>query len=284
MSRERAPRGPLLCFILGGVCTALFAVAYVLDWGTPALGATIGTGLAFVALGTALWSNLIDKGSPTYVEERAVGPSAPSEFRRLVSAIKEQPVPRSGVLWGALGGSLGMVGLVLLFPLRSLIPNMHTQPEPLLRKSPWARGTKVVTEEDETVKPSDLPIGGVMTVYPKGYDKLQAAGATLLIRVPADKLRLPRGRRGWDVDGVIAYSKLCSHAGCPVGLYGQETHQLLCPCHHSVFDVLDGAQPMEGPAAHPLPQLPLAVDSDGDLVAAGPFSGPVGAAWWGVPS
>jgi ubiquinol-cytochrome c reductase iron-sulfur subunit len=83
------------------------------------------------------------------------------------------------------------------------------------------------------------------------------------------------------VDGVVAYSKLCTHAGCPVGLYADKPAQLLCPCHHSVFNVLDGARPMQGPASHPLPQLPLALDSDGFLVAAGGFSGPVGAAWWG---
>jgi ubiquinol-cytochrome c reductase iron-sulfur subunit len=124
-------------------------------------------------------------------------------------------------------------------------------------------------------------VGSVVTAFPEGYDTRIAEGATLLIRVRQEELALPPARRDWAVDGIVAYSKLCTHAGCPVGLYAQESNQLLCPCHHSIFDVLDGAKPIEGPAPHPLPQLPLGVSGDGFLEARGDFSGPVGAAWWG---
>jgi ubiquinol-cytochrome c reductase iron-sulfur subunit len=84
----------------------------------------------------------------------------------------------------------------------------------------------------------------------------------------------------WTVDGIIAYSKLCTHAGCPVGLYVQQLGELLCPCHQSVFDILAGATPVAGPAARPLPQLPIAVGADGTLVARGDFSAPVGPGYW----
>jgi ubiquinol-cytochrome c reductase iron-sulfur subunit len=85
---------------------------------------------------------------------------------------------------------------------------------------------------------------------------------------------------GWTVDGIIAFSKVCTHAGCPVGLYEASSRQLLCPCHQSAFDVLAGARPVSGPAAWPLPQLPLTVDDDGVLRATGDFSEPVGPGWW----
>ena len=101
----------------------------------------------------------------------------------------------------------------------------------------------------------------------------------MLLRVDPAVLDLPAGRAGWVVDGVVAYSKLCTHAGCPVGLYVDTPRQLMCPCHHSIFDVTTGAKPVEGPAPHPLPQLPLATDAGGYLVADGDFSAPVGPGW-----
>jgi ubiquinol-cytochrome c reductase iron-sulfur subunit len=84
-------------------------------------------------------------------------------------------------------------------------------------------------------------------------------------------------------EGLIAVSKVCTHAGCPVGLYQATTHQLLCPCHQSAFDVLDGAKPVFGPAAAPLPQLPLEIDADGHVRSRGDFVAPIGPAWWSRP-
>ena len=82
------------------------------------------------------------------------------------------------------------------------------------------------------------------------------------------------------VGDVVAYSKVCPHAGCPVGLYEPDTHRLYCPCHQSVFDVLDAAEPKSGPATRPLPQLPLAVDADGYLVARSDYTEPIGPGFW----
>jgi ubiquinol-cytochrome c reductase iron-sulfur subunit len=270
----------MLCFAAGTLAAAAFAVAYVLDWGNEAYGASLGVAFCCLALGLALWSKIIDAQEPDYVEPREVGPSPEPEFGDFVKALTEQPVPRSGFLWGMFGISVAAIGTAALFPLRSLFSSWHS-PADILEHSPWSSGRHAVTEEGEFVKADDLTDGSILTVFPEGWDVRQSAGATLLIRVAADALELPASRRGWTVDGVIAYSKLCSHAGCPVGLYADEAHQLLCPCHHSIFDVLDGAQPVEGPASHPLPQLPLGTDADGFLIATGPFSGPVGAAWWG---
>src|SRR5207244_5347162 len=121
-----------------------------------------------------------------------------------------------------------------------------------------------------------LPPDGVVTVWPE--DHRDAADApTLLIRTRADQQLKPRaGREDWTVGGIVAYSKLCTHVGCPVGLYQAKEGLLLCPCHQSTFDVLDGARPVFGPAARSLPQLPLRIDGDGHVVASGDFAGPTG--------
>jgi ubiquinol-cytochrome c reductase iron-sulfur subunit len=122
----------------------------------------------------------------------------------------------------------------------------------------------------------------VVTVYPEGFVG-SPVSQTLLIRVEPASLELPPGRLAWAPDGVVAFSKICTHAGCPVGLYVASTHQLLCPCHQSTFDVLRGATPVFGPASRPLPQLPLDAGADGVLRARADFQEPVGPGFWDRP-
>jgi ubiquinol-cytochrome c reductase iron-sulfur subunit len=130
------------------------------------------------------------------------------------------------------------------------------------------------------VTPKDLAVDSVLTVWPEGHTNA-ADAPTLLIRTRGNQgFRPRRGREDWTVDGIVAYSKLCTHVGCPVGLYQAESGLLLCPCHQSTFDVLDGARPVFGPATRPLPQLPLGLDAKGNLVARGDFSDPVGPGFW----
>jgi ubiquinol-cytochrome c reductase iron-sulfur subunit len=150
-----------------------------------------------------------------------------------------------------------------------------------LKSTPYAPGgLRVVTENGQPVSPKDLPPDGVLTVWPEGHTDA-ADAPTLLIRTRSDQGFAPRrGREDWTVDGIVAYSKLCTHVGCPVGLYQAESGLLLCPCHQSTFNVLDGARPVFGPAARSLPQLPLALDANGDLIARSDFSGPVGPGFW----
>ncbi|HYZ98784.1 MAG TPA: Rieske 2Fe-2S domain-containing protein, partial [Acidimicrobiales bacterium] len=144
----------------------------------------------------------------------------------------------------------------------------------------YANRRRVVSEDGSLLRPEDLAPDGVVTVWPEGHTD-DADAPTLLIRTRPDQDFRPKaGREDWTVDGIVAYSKLCTHVGCPVGLYQAESGLLLCPCHQSTFDVLRGAKPVFGPAARSLPQLPLAVDDEGFLVAAGDFSGPVGAGFW----
>jgi len=117
-------------------------------------------------------------------------------------------------------------------------------------------------------------------VWPEGHTDA-ADAPTLLIRTRKSQDFKPRkGREDWSVDGHIAYSVICTHLGCPVKLYEQQTHHLFCPCHQSTFDASNGAKVVFGPAARSLPQLPLALDDEGYFIAQSDYTEPVGPSFW----
>ena len=165
-----------------------------------------------------------------------------------------------------------------LFPIRSLGP----APGNTLLRTPWRRGRRAITEDGRAVRARDVPLDGLVTVFPAGHPD-SADGQVVLMRVRPERLHLPPERADWAPNGLIAYSKVCTHAGCPVGLFEPSTGQLLCPCHQSAFDVLDGAQPVFGPAARALPQLPIAIDDEGYVVAQSDFHEPIGPSFWNRP-
>jgi ubiquinol-cytochrome c reductase iron-sulfur subunit len=172
-------------------------------------------------------------------------------------------------------GAFGGLGTALLMPVLSLGP----APGDSLKRTPWRNGSRVVGVDGQPLNADELPVGSVTTVFPE--DAVGAGDAqTLLIHVDPGLLQLDAEGAGWAPDGFVAYSKLCTHAGCPVGLYRAETHQLICPCHQSTFDVLRGATPTYGPAVRPLPQLPIRLQEDGTFTALGDFDGPVGPSFW----
>ena len=167
------------------------------------------------------------------------------------------------------------LGAALVFPVRSL----GERPGGSLFGTAWRRGSRVIDENDKPVRPEDLDVGGVVTVFPAGNNG-SADSQTLLIKLAPGEYRPRRGRETWAVGDVVAFSKVCPHAGCPVGLYEPDTHRLFCPCHQSVFAVLDSAEPTSGPATRQLPQLPLALDADGYLVAQSDYTEPIGPGFW----
>jgi len=171
--------------------------------------------------------------------------------------------------------ALGALGAAAVFPIRSLGP----KPGRSLFETAWRRGTRLVTAEGTPVAATNLPVGGVLTVFPEGHTG-SADSQTVLVRVDPSTFQPLPGRATWSPEGYLAYSKICTHAGCPVGLYEQSSNSLFCPCHQSVFDVLDGAKPIGGPATRPLPQLPLEVGADGFLRAQGDYPEPVGPGFW----
>ena len=140
-----------------------------------------------------------------------------------------------------------------------------------------------MTVDGREVTVDDLEVGGVLTVFPKGFIG-SSPDQVILIRL-SDTLQplTSPGRTDWGVAGYVAYSKMCTHLGCPVGLYQEQTQQLVCPCHQSIFNVLAGAVPEFGPAPRPLPQLPITVDANGYLRAKGGFDQAVGPGFWERP-
>lgn len=190
----------------------------------------------------------------------------------------EQPFVRRSFLLKMLGLAGGALGIAALFPINSLGPH----PGDTLAHTSWKKGSRLVTADNHPVKVGDLEVNGVLTVFPEGAID-DANSQTILINVGDSPQKVRAGRASWSVQGMVAFSKVCTHAGCPVGLYRSTSHQLLCPCHQSTFDVLDECRPVFGPATRSLPQLALAVRDDGYLMAQHDYSEPVGPGYWNRP-
>jgi ubiquinol-cytochrome c reductase iron-sulfur subunit len=170
--------------------------------------------------------------------------------------------------------AVAALGVALVFPIRSLGP----RPGKGFKSTPYRAGVRLVTPDGVPIRAADISVDGIVTAFPQGHTHA-ADAPTLLIR-PNEPVKARPGREDWTPDNLVAYSKLCTHVGCPVGLYQAGEHLLLCPCHQSTFEVLDGARPVFGPATRSLPQLPIEVDDDGIVVAMGDFSGPTGPGFW----
>jgi ubiquinol-cytochrome c reductase iron-sulfur subunit len=264
-------------FVVSIVGALGLAVVYVAGGQTQLEGVLLFLALGGIGVGLVGWAQ---RFMPTReeTEERGRLESTEEEvdaFRADFEA-GEQVLGRRRLLVRLAFGAFGALGLALLFPVRSLGP----RPGRGLKTTPYAGApVRVVTEDGRFVRPRELAEGGLATVWPQGH-RAAADAPTLLIRVEEDELELPDDRKDWTVEGIVAYSKLCTHTGCPVGLYQQTEKLLLCPCHQSTFDVVRGAKPVFGPAARPLPQLPLDIDDEGYLIATGDFDGPVGGGFW----
>jgi ubiquinol-cytochrome c reductase iron-sulfur subunit len=267
-------------FFAGLVAFGAFGAAFWQNWAPWALGTSLGLGMLFVGTGMVAWGKYLMPRGP-FVEDRHPLGSAPEEVEQFTNALVERgatPVRRRKVLGGMLGAGMGVFGIVAIFPLlRSLGP----LPKNTLGTTDWAAGTYLVDQAGRRVQQDELAVGSTVTVFPEGQqntDRGQAVDQTILIRLaetPIDK----HGMKDTPM-GYVAYSKVCTHLGCPVGLYERELELLICPCHQSMFNVPDHALPIFGPAPRPLPQLPLAIDSDGYLYAKAGYDQPIGPGYW----
>ena len=187
---------------------------------------------------------------------------------------------RRKLLAGLAGVGLAIFGVIAAIPLlRSFGP----MPGNTLDTTSWRKGTRLVDSTGRPIHVDDIAVGGVVTVYPDGLqntDQGQAVDQTILIRLTTENFTTRPGRETWGPAGYVAYSKLCTHLGCPVGLYEQQLELLVCPCHQSMFDVTNGCEPQFGPAPRPLPQLPLYVDASGLLRSQAGYDQPVGPGYW----
>jgi ubiquinol-cytochrome c reductase iron-sulfur subunit len=201
-------------------------------------------------------------------------------------ANEESGFGRRTLIRNSLIAAVAVLPFPAIFLFRDLAPASGT-PAEAYSHTMWRRGMRLTKDPSGVpIKAGDVTIGSVFHVIPQGLndapDKLEekAKAAVLLMRLNPADLHPTKGRETWAYDGIVAYSKICTHVGCPVALYEQQTHHLLCPCHQSQFDITHEAEVIFGPAKRPLPQLPITVDSEGYLVAQSDFHEPVGPSYW----
>jgi ubiquinol-cytochrome c reductase iron-sulfur subunit len=270
---------PALAFGASILASIGLAIVYWSGGQPQAEGVLLAVVLGGIGIGLAGFANRFLPGPVEEPRPRAA--SSESEIAAFVADFQAggEQLARRGFLVKLMVGAVGALGIAALFPIRSLGP----RPGRGLKETPYRRGIRIVTEDGEPVPADELPLDGLLTVYPEGHTDA-ADAPTLLIRLAPGRNEPAPGREDWVVTGangdLVAYSKICTHMGCPVGLYQPEEALVLCPCHQSTFDVPDHARPVFGPATRSLPQLPLGVDDQGFLIAAGDFSSPVGPGFW----
>ena len=271
---------------------SLFAVAFVVVYAidslpaqTQLLGASLGLCFASLAAALLIVAKRVVPDEELVEEYREAAPEEQHRVERIVGESTET-LTRRRLLTLAAGGAAGTLGLALVTPVLSLGPALHTRP---FYESPWQRGRRLVDEKGRPLRADAVLEDAFHTAFPEGADRNTFGAPLVLVRLPENALDLPAGRSGWAPTGIVAYSKICTHAGCAVSLYRtpkfdpeEPAPALVCPCHYSTFDPAAGGKVTFGPAGRALPQLPLAIDPAGFLVAGGNFSGPVGPSWWGV--
>jgi ubiquinol-cytochrome c reductase iron-sulfur subunit len=275
-------------FVVAMVFFGLAGAAYWQNWNPWIFGGALGAGLFALGFGLTAWGKYLMPQGP-FVEERHALASTPEERDSMSAALVERSavvVKRRKMLGGLFALGAGVFGIVAAFPLiRSLGP----LPKDEYDVSQWKAGSVLVDSNGRPIRKETLVIGGIMTVFPRNQMRIEngqvtftdqglATDQTVLIRVSDQPLNPPTmpGRENWTPDGYVAYSKVCTHLGCPVGLYEQQLELLVCPCHQSMFNVRNGAVPQFGPAPRPLPQLALGYNDQGYLIATAPYDEPLG--------
>ncbi len=297
---KKAERRIALFFSLSIVGSVIAAVSYVVFPIIPGdmasvrsnnlfVGLGLSVGLLGVGIGAVHWAKSLMHGHEL-VEDRH--PTRGSEETREIAAgmftqaNKESGFTRRSLVRNTLIGALVAAPIPAVALFRDLAPS--SDPVEKMKETMWAAGVRLTKDPSGVpIKASEVTIGSAFHVIPEGLVDLEhhrleekAKAAVLLMRLPVEVLVETPERASWSYQGIVAYSKICTHVGCPVALYEQQTHHLLCPCHQSEFDVANHCEVIFGPAARPLPQLPISVDAEGYLVAQSDFTEPVGPSFW----
>ncbi len=306
---KRAERQVATMFGLSSVCAILFVVAYfafrvgdhpttIFGYGASnvALGLTLGLALLLIGVGAIQWARKL-MSDVEIVEPRHPIASSEEDRSEAVAALElgvsDSAIGRRPLVRNSLLGALATLGLPAIVALRDLGP----LPGDKLEHTVWRKGMRVVEDVAGTpIRPQDVEIGQLVNAEPAVFFETNADGqpkyegtalnqqkakaAVILVRMRPEDITPAPGRANWGIDGILCYSKICTHVGCPISLWEQQTHHLLCPCHQSTFDLANNGKVIFGPAARPLPQLPLMVDSEGYIVAREGFTEPVGPSFW----
>jgi ubiquinol-cytochrome c reductase iron-sulfur subunit len=310
---KRAERQVATLFGLSSVFAVLFCVSYfavhkygeVMGIGAmnAALGSCLGLALLLIGIGAIQWSRKL-MSDHEIVEYRHSASSSEEDRAEALAALEvgiaDSGIGRRPLVRNSLLGAMGFLGLPAIVALRDLGP----LPGDSLEHTIWRKQMFVVQDVDgQKIRPQDMQIGQLVNAEPSvffenfsytdtdGSEKeievpegaaLQAAkakAAVILVRMHPDDIKDKDRAANWGVDGILCFSKICTHVGCPISLWEQQTHHLLCPCHQSTFDLADNGKVIFGPAGRHLPQLPITVQ-DGFLVAKRDFDEPVGPSYW----
>lgn len=250
----------------------------------------LGLAVAFGAAGIAAihWSKTLMNDREMVEErhpQRSDAETREQAAQVIADGVADSGLSRRGALKGAMVTALALAPLGFAVPLIGGVGGDWNISK--FRHTMWKKGTKLAHDPSgNPIKAADVTIGSAVHVIPEGLNEVpdmleeKAKAIVLVIRLDPRDLKEAPDRKDWSYEGIVAYSKVCTHVGCPVALYEQRTHHLLCPCHQSTFDIADGAKVVFGPAKRPLPQLPITVDAEGYLVAQSDFHEPVGPSFW----
>ena len=256
-------------------------------------GLTAGIALLFIGLSLIQWARVL-MGDEEIIEDRSAASSS-EEDRELFVEQFEEGVEQSGIrrrklIGGALGGAIGfsVVPAVVLFADMGPHPTKRVREE-TIERTIWDEGVELVNDETwRPIKPEHVEVGQLINAQPatlqdfsgSAFQAEKAKASLIIVRMDPEGIKIPESRRDWHVSGILAYSKICTHVGCPISLWERQTHHLLCPCHQTTYDLGNSGVVVFGPAGRSLPQLPITVDDEGYLVAQGDFTEPVGPSYW----
>jgi ubiquinol-cytochrome c reductase iron-sulfur subunit len=296
---KRAERQVATMFGVATVLVIGFVVAYLvvpkdaafLGFGASnlALGLSLGLALLLIGLGAIQWARkLMDDHE--IVEERHPSRSNDEDRAKTVAIVRqggtESGIGRRTLIRRTLIGAMAALGI----PVVLLLGDLGPLPGARSAHTIWKRGIRILNDVTfKPLRPQDIELGQIVNAVPANLLKLpegedrtnaRAKAGVILVRMDVADIQALPSRRTWGVDGILCYSKVCTHVGCPINLFEQMTHQVLCPCHQSTFNLAENGRVVFGPAARSLPQLPIMVDSEGYLVAQSDFTQPVGPSYW----
>jgi ubiquinol-cytochrome c reductase iron-sulfur subunit len=270
--------------LAAALAAAGFIVFYVVLPDNQLLGLTLGLALVFLAVAVIVVGKRLVPQEKAAEDYHWFGDEETQEDVVAIGAEAAEGISRRKLI-AAAGTTAGItVGAAVAFPLASIGPSVGQK----IYETPWRRGLRVVKENGEPLLAAEVTDGTFFTAFPEGADRAHLGAPLIVIRVPPERLQLKPGREDSAPDGVIAFSKICPHAGCAVSMFrkpkyppNEPQEALVCPCHYSTFDPVRGGRLLFGPAGRDLPQLPLSVDADGALVAAGDFFDTIGPSYGG---
>jgi ubiquinol-cytochrome c reductase iron-sulfur subunit len=284
----RSGRAELVAALLlfaASICAAGFIVFFTADPNTQLLGLTIGLAFFFLAATLILaGKRIVPQEQAVEEREQLLHEDDVNEVDHLFKAGGEGVTRRK--LLAVAGGAAGItLGGALIVPVTSLGPNVDDR----IQQTPWRAGRRLVDTTGKPYKPDDIEIGSFYTALPDGANPDELGSPLIVVKLTPGDNKLPADRRGWAPNGVVAFSKICTHAACTISLYRYPTYPptepgpaFVCPCHYSTFSPGEGGKVLFGPAGRPLPQLPLEVDSEGYLAASSDFPDAIGPSWWNV--